>query len=73
MTYLESYRKCKTVEEIKRKVVLDTKVAIFFGANPDRIKAIEDAMNQAIAERKDELFEFCPNCGARMDKAKPKE
>ncbi len=54
MTYLESYRQCKTVEEIKQKAVQDTKVAIFIGNNLDRIKAIEDAMNQAIAERKEE-------------------
>ena len=54
MTYIESYRQCKTVEEIKQKAVQDTKIAIFIGNNPDRIKAIEDAMNQAMAERKEE-------------------
>ena len=54
MTYLEAYRQCKTVEEIKQKAVQDTKVAIFMGNNPDRIKAIEDAMNQVIAERKED-------------------
>jgi len=51
MTYLESYRLLPTVEEIKSKAINDTKVAIFLGNNPDRIKAIEDAMNKAIAER----------------------
>lgn len=62
MTYLESYRRCKTVEEIKKRAILDTKVAIFMGNNPDRIKAIEDAMNQAIEDAMNyELtdYDFC--------------
>ena len=50
MTYIECYRQCKTVEEIKKRAIIDTKVAIFMGNNPDRIKAIEDAMNQAIGK-----------------------
>jgi hypothetical protein len=54
MTYYESYSSCKTEGEIKRKVVNDTKVAIFLGNNPDRIRAIEDAMNRAIAELRGE-------------------
>ena len=29
----------------------DTKVAVFLGNNPDRIKAIEDAMNKAIVDK----------------------
>ena len=29
----------------------DIKVAIFMGGNSDRIKAIEDAMNKAIADK----------------------
>ena len=33
------------------KAIEDTKVAVFLGNNVDRIKAIEDAMNRAIAER----------------------
>ena len=51
MTYLELYRSLPTVEAIKEKAISDTKVAIFLGNNPDRIKAIEDAMNVAIKER----------------------
>jgi hypothetical protein len=54
MTYLEAYRQCKSVEEIKEMAIRDTKIAIFLGNNQDRIKSIEDAMNQAIAERKEE-------------------
>lgn len=50
MTYLESYMSLATVEQIKRKVKRDIKVAIFLGNNPDRIKAIEDAMNEAISK-----------------------
>ena len=51
MTYYEAYSACKTEEEIKEKVKHDTKVAIFLGANPDRIKAIEDAMNKAMVDK----------------------
>lgn len=51
MTYYEAYSACKTEEEIKERAKRDTKVAIFLGNNPDRIKAIEDAMNKAIADK----------------------
>lgn len=51
MTYYEAYSACKTEEEIKESAKRDTKVAIFLGNNPDRIKAIEDAMNKAIADK----------------------
>lgn len=51
MTYLEAYRSLPTVEAIKEMAISDTKIAIFLGNNPDRIKAIEDAMNEAIRER----------------------
>lgn len=51
MTYLEVYRSLPTVEAIKEMAISDTKIAIFLGNNPDRIKAIEDAMNVAIRER----------------------
>ena len=51
MTYLEVYRSLPTVEAIKEMAISDTKIAIFLGNNPYRIKAIEDAMNVAIKER----------------------
>ena len=51
MTYYEKYSACQNEEEIKEKAIRDTKVAIFLGNNPDRIKAIEDAMNKAIADK----------------------
>ncbi len=54
MTYLESYRLLPTVDDIKSKAIDDTKLAMILGNNPDRIKAIEDAMNKAIAERSSE-------------------
>lgn len=50
MTYLESYRKTTSLDELKTIVISDTKIAIFLGNNPDRIKAIEDAMNKVIEE-----------------------
>jgi len=51
MTYYEAYSAYKTEEKIKEMAKRDIKVAIFLGANPDRIKAIEDAMNKAIADK----------------------
>lgn len=51
MTYYEAYFACQNEAEIKEMAIRDTKVAIFLGNNPDRIKAIEDAMNKAIADK----------------------
>jgi hypothetical protein len=51
MTYYEAYSTCQNEEEIKKMAMRDTKVAVFLGNNSDRIKAIEDAMNKAIADR----------------------
>lgn len=52
MTYYESYSQLATIEEIKTKASEDAEIAaLIMGNNPDRIKAIEDAMNKAIAER----------------------
>ena len=51
MTYYEKYSTCQNDIEIKEMAIRDTKVAIFLGNNPDRIKAIEYAMNKAIADK----------------------
>jgi hypothetical protein len=51
MTYYEAYSACQNEIEIKEIVRRDMKVAVFLGNNPDRIKAIEDAMNKAIADK----------------------
>lgn len=51
MTYLESYRSLPTVEAIKAEAIRDARIAMFLGGNPDRVKAIEVALNVAIAER----------------------
>lgn len=51
MTYLESYRKTTSLDELRTIAISDTKIAIFLGNNPDRIKAIEDAMNNVIEEK----------------------
>lgn len=52
MTYYESYSQLATIEDIKAKAFKDAEIAaLILGNNPDRIKAIEDAMNKAIAER----------------------
>ncbi len=57
MTYYESYKALKTEKMIKDKAISDTKVALFLGGNPDRIKAIEDAMNKAISEMEEDKNE----------------
>ena len=54
MTYYESYSQLATIEDIKAKAIVDAEIAMIMGNNPDRIKAIEDAMNKAIAERSSE-------------------
>ena len=59
MTYYESYSACEDVEEIKERAMRDTKVAVFLGNNPDRIKAIEDAMNKAIADKVENEVTIC--------------
>ena len=51
MTYYEAYSACQNEEEIKEMAIRDTKVAIFMGNNPYRIKAIVDAMNKAITNK----------------------
>lgn len=51
MTYYEKYQSCNTLTELKEEAVKDTKVAIFIGNNPDRIQAIEDAMNDVAKEK----------------------
>ena len=51
MTYYEAYSACQNDVEIKEMAIRDIKIAIRLGNNPDRIKAIEDAMNKAIAEK----------------------
>lgn len=51
MTYYEAYSACQNEAEIKEMAIRDTKVAFCFGDSPDRIKAIEDAMNKAIADK----------------------
>lgn len=55
MTYYEAYSACQNEIEIKERVRRDMKVAVFLGNNPDRIKAIEDAMNKAIADKEKKL------------------
>lgn len=50
MTYKERYSQCNTIDELKQIAIKDTEIALFLGANPDRIKAIEDAMNERVNE-----------------------
>lgn len=51
MTYKECYMQFDSPEKAKRKALEDTKVAIFLGNNPDRLKAIEDALNDTMKEK----------------------
>ena len=50
MTYEEAYRRCSSVDEIKKAALTDTQIAFILGSNQDRLKAIEKAMNKVIAE-----------------------
>ena len=40
-----------SLKELTDKVKVDTAIALFFGGNPDRIKAIEEAMNEVAEEK----------------------
>ena len=51
MTYKEAYMRSSSFSELKDKVKSDVKIALFLGGNPDRIKAIEDAMNEVATEK----------------------
>lgn len=50
-TYYENFSKCKTERELMSEIQKQVKIAIFLGANPDRLKAIEDAGNKVSIER----------------------
>lgn len=50
-TYKESYMQLSSLKELTDRVKVDTAIALFFGGNPDRIKAIEDAMNEVAEEK----------------------
>ncbi len=49
-TYLDVFRESKTEKELIGKVKHELFVARFLGNNPDRLKAIEDAMNTVAEE-----------------------
>jgi hypothetical protein len=51
MTYKEAYSKARSLDHLKSMVKHDTIIAIVLGNNPDRIKAIEQAMNEITQER----------------------
>ena len=52
MTYEESYRKCATEDDALAQAWHDANVVwFFFGGNPDRLQAIEDAFNKVAEER----------------------
>lgn len=56
MTYKESFSQCKNLQELKDSVKRETKVALIIG-NPDRVYAIEKAMNETIKEKGWENYE----------------
>lgn len=51
MTYKESYMQATSLGELMEKVKKDSKIALILIGNSDRIKAIEDAMNEVIKEK----------------------
>ncbi|WP_196607126.1 hypothetical protein [Pectinatus frisingensis] len=54
MTYEEIYRKCKTVEELKKKVKRDIIAAVLF--SPVREKTIKEALNIIVEEKHWETY-----------------
>ena len=50
-TYKESYMQLSSLKELTARAIVDTTIALFLGGNPDRIKAIEDAMNEVAPEK----------------------
>lgn len=50
MTYKESYEKCQTLEELKRRVATDLCIAEFI-CSRDRIQVIKDAALSVCEER----------------------
>ena len=51
MTYYEAYCVCKSEDELKRAMKRDAEIAVLFGSNPDRLRAIEDAGNKVMSEK----------------------
>ena len=47
MTYKERYSQCNTIDELKQMAIKDTEIAILLGANPDRIRAIENGRKKS--------------------------
>lgn len=60
MTYEESYRKCKTLEELRNEVSNDISTALVIG-NTDRIKIIKESAEKIVNEKfnkEDEAIEI---------------
>lgn len=56
MTYKESYMKCNTLEELRREVESDIKIAYII--NPDRLPIIKEVAEEvANLKFKDEVIE----------------
>lgn len=50
-TYEEEYRKLPTTQAIMHMAKRDMNVAIFLGSNPDRLRAIQTAVDKVLKER----------------------
>jgi len=50
-TYEEEYRKLPTTRAIMDMAKRDMNVAIFLGRNPDRLRAIQMAVDKVLTER----------------------
>lgn len=50
MTYEESYRKCKTLEELRQEVVSDISTAMVIG-NDDRLGRIKESAEKIANEK----------------------
>jgi hypothetical protein len=49
--YEEEYRKLPTTKAIMNMAKRDMNVAIFLGSNPDRLRAIQTAVDKVLTER----------------------
>ena len=51
-TYYELFSVAKSEKRLKEMMADAIKIAMFYGGNPDRLKAIEDAGNQVAKEKR---------------------
>lgn len=56
MTYEESYKKCKTLENLRQEVISDLSIAMMYNSQ-DRIKIIKESAEKVANEKFKESLE----------------